>query len=641
MKYAVGDLVVDVGRQSVSRAGIAIPLPKLSYQLLLVLIRHAPNVVSLNDLLNEVWRDLVVSPDTVSKRVLLLRSALGDESRASRYIAVLRGRGYQLIADVSEIREVSGPLAPNEPVVAPAAPAKDSPDEAPTPDADGTTGPVGKESVTPALEHERRTLWSSRVVAVGLVTLLVAGVTAGLYWGRYAHAAGDRSVAVLPFVDLSAKHDEQYLSDGVAEEILHLLTKVPGLTVIGRTSSFQFRGKNEDLRSIGEQLNAAYLLEGSVRKGTDTLRITAQLVDARTGVHAWSETFDGPTDDVLQLEDRVSAAIVRKLELTVAPGYIRPRSLVKNPASYELMLRGLNALDRYDETGLQEASSLFKQAVDRDPTSADAMGLLALTYKMQAEFGFGNRAEGFEDARKDAMLAVQLDPASVWAHHALAGVYTYHDWNWAAARKEVEIVRTLAPGSGDAAYLAGMLAIAQGHWNEAATEITEALDKEPLDAGIYAELAAVQMLRGNLSAAETAARRVLQLSPAFSWGHYNLGEVLLARSEYQEALAEMNLEPMDDGRRQGLAMVYYSLGRQGDSDAALADEIKQKSDDNAFGIAEIYAHRGQPDEALTWLERAYTQKDPNLKYVRTSRSLQKMLGDPRFKEFLRKMNLSD
>ena len=174
-----------------------------------------------------------------------------------------------------------------------------------------------------------------------------------------ARAMSDKSIAVLPFADMSEKHDHEYFGDGMAEEILDLLTKIPDLTVIGRTSSFQFKGKNEDLRSIGTKLNAAYVLEGSVRNSGDQIRITAQLINTRTGAHEWSETYDRHIGDVLKLQDAISAAVVRELQLTVAPDNLSSRSTLKSAEAYDLILRGRHAADRLDRDGLDEAANFF------------------------------------------------------------------------------------------------------------------------------------------------------------------------------------------------------------------------------------------------------------------------------------------
>jgi adenylate cyclase len=255
----------------------------------------------------------------------------------------------------------------------------------------------------------------------------------------------DKSIAVLPFVDMSQKKDQEYFGDGMAEEILDLLAKIPGLTVIGRTSSFQFKGKNEDLRTIGTKLNAAYVLEGSVRNSGDQVRITAQLINTRTGAHEWSETYDRPIGDVLKLQDAIAAAVVRELQLAVDPGNLESRSTLKSAVTYDLILRGRHAADRWDKQGLDEAVTLFQQALDHDATSADAAAQLASAFESQGEEGFLPPAAAFEQARRVADMAVKLDPENPLAYYVLAQIHIIYDWDWAAADKETKQVSTIAP----------------------------------------------------------------------------------------------------------------------------------------------------------------------------------------------------
>jgi TolB-like protein/tetratricopeptide (TPR) repeat protein len=454
-------------------------------------------------------------------------------------------------------------------------------------------------------------------------------------------AISDKSIAVLPFMDMSEKKDQEYFADGMAEEILDLLAKIPGLTVIGRTSSFQFKGKNADLRTIGTQLNAAYILEGSVRKSGEQVRITAQLINARTGTHEWSETYDRRIGDVLKLQDAIAAAVVRELQLTVAPGYLNSRSTVKNADAYDLMLRGRHAADRYDKEGLDEAVTLFQQALDRDPTSADAAVGLAWAYETQGEFGFLAPAAAFEQARRAAATALKLDPKSAEAHAVLGQIHVVYDWDWAAAEREFQQAATLAPGSADVLSGEATLSLALGRWDDALRQIKAALAQDPLDAGSLNYLSDIQERRGHLPEADAARRRAREIRPNSAWGHYYLGRIMLARGDHDAALAEIQQETVDEGKQPGLAMVYYALGRKTDSDAALARMLKEQADGNAFGIAEVYAFRGQSDEAMHWLERAYAQKDAGLYYIKGDLPLKNLEADPRFKAFLRKMNLPD
>jgi TolB-like protein len=511
---------------------------------------------------------------------------------------------------------------------------------------------LGADASNPADRKRQPSYLTIHRVIAAVVFLVVAAIVIGVvvrYWPSKqgnAQAPGvaeisDKSVAVLPFTDMSQKKDQEYFGDGMAEEILDLLAKIPGLTVIGRTSSFQFKGKNEDLRTIGAKLNAAYVLEGSVRNSGDQVRITAQLINTRTGAHEWSETYDRPIGDVLKLQDAIAAAVVRELQLTVDPGYLPSRSTLKSADTYDLLLRGRHAADRWDKEGLDQAVTLFQQALDRDPTSADAEAELAFAhYKLGAD-SFLAAAAAFEPARREATTALQFDPQSVLAHLVLSRISMAYDWDWTAAEHEVQEVTRLAPGRADGLNGEAHLSVIMGRWDDALRLINAALAQDPLDANSFQFLALIQARRGHLPEAEAAIRRALNIRPTYAYGHYYLGLFLLERGNREAPLLEMERETTDDGKQAGLAMVYYALGRSEESDAALTRLVKERADVDAFMVAAVFAFRGQLDEAMQWLERAYLQKDASLFSVKFDPPLKNLEKDPRFKAFLKKMNLPE
>ena len=510
---------------------------------------------------------------------------------------------------------------------------------------------LGADARDPADRKRKPSYLTIKRVIAAAVLLAAAAIVVGVvvrYWpSKQGNAqapapaeVSEKSIAVLPFVDMSEKKDQEYFGDGMAEEILDLLAKIPGLTVIGRTSSFQFKGKNEDLRSIGAKLNAAYVLEGSVRSSGDQVRITAQLINTRTGAHEWSETYDRPIGDVLKLQDAIAAAVVRELQLTVASGYL-DRSNPKSSDAYDLLLRGRHAADRWDREGLDEAVTFFQQALDRDATLAEAAAELAHTYESQGEENYVAPAVAFEQARRAAATALKLDPGNARAHFVLGLIHIVYDWDWAGSESEFRQVATLAPGSSDASVGEANLSLALGHLDDALRQIKVALAQVPLRVSSLYDLAEIELRLGHVPEAEGAMRRGLDIRPTYDWGHWLLGLVLLARGDHNAALLEIQQVTADDGRQAGLAMVYHALHREADSDAALARLVKEHADDGAYMISNAYAIRGQSDEAIHWLERAYAQKDSGLYYVKVEMPLKSLETDARFKAFLKKMNLPE
>jgi TolB-like protein/tetratricopeptide (TPR) repeat protein len=501
-----------------------------------------------------------------------------------------------------------------------------------------------------ASSRVKRSFGMTKGLAVaGLVVIMTIGLAVGIHLLRSKQgnaqapvvaAISDKSIAVLPFADMSQKKDQEYFGDGMAEEILDLLAKIPGLTVIGRTSSFQFKGKNEDLRKIGTELNAAYVLEGSVRNSGDQVRITAQLINTRSGAHEWSETYDRPIGDVLKLQDAIAAVVVRELQLTVDSEFLN-RSTLKSTEAYDLLLRGRHAADRFDKEGLEEAERLFKQALDRDPTFVDATAALAYDYFNLGAYGFLAPQVAYERSRRAAADALKLDPQNALAHWTLGGIHQSYDWNWAAADQEFRQAATSAPGSWEALNGKAWLSLILGRWDEALSQIRAALVQDPLNPDSYEGLAWIQMGRGHLSEAEAAIRRALAVRPNYAWGHFMLGVVLLEQGNPNAALLEMQQEQQEVAQLSGQAMVYHAFGRTAEADAALARLLKDQAADNPFQIAAVYAFRRQPDEAMRWLEHAYTQKDFSLYLIKAWLPLESIKTDPRFKAFLKKMNLPE
>ena len=482
------------------------------------------------------------------------------------------------------------------------------------------------------------------VISIGVVVVL------GVHFGSQSHKAAqpaaavaitEKSIAVLPFVDLSEKHDQEYFADGMAEEVLDLLANIPGLRVIGRTSSFQFKGKNQDLRAIGSALGVSYVVEGSVRKSGERLRVTAQLIDAQDGSHLWSNTYDEPVGDTLKVQDQIASNLARALQVTVGADYQPERPSFKSAEAYDLYLRGRHAYDRADKESLESAAAYFQQALALDPTCVPAFGWLAATQLEIAGFGYVEPHEGYEAARRSAQRALALDPKSSFPYAVLSIVQLQYDWNWAAAERDAREALRLKPSDPAAIGTLGQVYLALGRWHEAERLLKTALTLDPLSVDWYNQLTNVQIATGRLSEAEATTRKMLLISPTFGEIHLDLGLVLLLQGNLQGSLAEMQQEQSDWSRDVGLAMVYHALGRRAESDAALTRVVHEHAQDDAWEIADAYAYRGELDQAFAWLERAYRQKDSGLYQIKGDPWFKKLAGDPRYKAFLRKMNLPE
>lgn len=450
----------------------------------------------------------------------------------------------------------------------------------------------------------------------------------------------DKSIAVLPFADMSEQKDQEYFADGMAEEILNLLVKIPELKVIARTSSFQFKGKSTDLRTIGAMLGAAYVVEGSVRRSGEHFRVTAQLIDTRDGAHHWSETYDRDIGDVIKVQGEVATSLVRALQLEVAT----PVGLLSQPSprsneAYDIYLRGLHAKEQFNQRGEEEALADFRRALELDSTFVAAAESLAVTLANIAFSGYVPPRTAWEQARAASQTILGLNPKSALAHGLLGIVHVRYDWDWPGADREFTIARGLSPNRPFVLNYAAKLRMALGDWNGAADLVSAASTLDPLDPGFEFGRGLLYLRMGRTADAERAFRRMLDISPTFEEGHFYLGTTLLLDGKADAALLEMRKETRPAWQMAGLALAYHASQRTAEAAAALARFEAEHANDLAMQIAEVHAFRNEKSQAFTWLERAFAQKDVNLWSIKGDPLLKDLEGDPRYGAFLRKMNL--
>jgi TolB-like protein/tetratricopeptide (TPR) repeat protein len=520
------------------------------------------------------------------------------------------------------------------------------------------TSGIGSPLIATSVSHDAhrprplsRRSWMLAVAVTMVAALLVYGF-AERFWpskhittGQSAiadrNAVTDKSIAVLPFEDMSEKKDQGYFADGIAEEVLDRLAKVPELKVVGRRSSFQFKGQNEDPANVGAALGVAYLLEGSVRRDGEHVRVGAQLVEARTGSQIWSDRFDSEVIDVLRVQDTIAAELARALQIAVEAD-ATPRSSVKSPQALEAYLRGLQSYASHTVIGCEAAVADFQRALMLDPTFAPAAIGLAKVYIYMGSLAWLPTPVAFEHAREAALLAQRLDPKSPSPHIFLAEIHKHYDWDWAGANRELQQAFLLGPRDSYGAQTASSLAAALGRWDEARQLGIEAITLDPLDPEVQGNPGFEIYLRtGDLGEAEQSFRRALQIAPAWGSGHYFLGVALMLQGHHDAALAEFQKETPADGQLEGSAMIYFIDGRKSQSDARLADAIRQNATTWASEIARVYAFRGEKDRAFEWLDRAYDARDEDLYFIKGDPLIKNLEGDPRYKAFLHKMNLPE
>jgi TolB-like protein/Tfp pilus assembly protein PilF len=451
----------------------------------------------------------------------------------------------------------------------------------------------------------------------------------------------DKSIAVLPFLDLSEKKDQEYFADGMAAEIIDLLVRVPHLGVIGRTSSFQFKGKNTDLREIGKALGAAYVLEGSIRRSQDRIRVSVQLIDARDGSHRWSESYDRPIGDVLKVQDDIAAGLVRAIQVQVGAADLPARTTVVNLKAYNLFLRARAARDRQDIQGQEDAVGYCAQALKIDPTFVPAA--VGLAWASIAIFNYTRTEADASQARAAIDAALRLDPNLPEMHAQRAWLYLNHGLHWEMAEAEIKHALQMDPESYFIQNEAGKLACVLGRWDEAMRYFRAALSLDPFNPALIGNSAACLLRSGHFVEAEEQIRHALAISPTNDPGWAIFGRILLARGEFAAALDAFHHTTWRHNRLVGLTAVYYAMGRRAESDQAMRQLEAEAAAEDPYEVAEGRAYRGEFEEALKWLERAEAQKNVDVVVagIKGDPAFARYTADPRYRAWLRKMNLRD
>ena len=498
------------------------------------------------------------------------------------------------------------------------------------------------EGVPPEAQAKRPRL------ALVLVALAIAAGGSLAWYGasrRVAPAplAAAASIAVLPLTDMSAQHDQEYFGDGLSEELLNLLARVPGLHVAGRTSSFAFKGKGDDLRAIGQKLNVATILEGSVRKSGDRIRITTQLINAADGYHLWSETYDRKLTDVFAVQDEIAAAVVNALRIKLLPAQAPSSVRTANPEAYNEFLLGKQFANQGSFEGFRRGVDAFQKAVALDARYAPAWAGLSL-----AEGRLGDYGESVEAVRSlqeralasgEKAVALEPDLAEAWLARGVMRAIVRRDWN--GVRTDLERAQALSPDSAETLRgVATWTLLPAGRYQEAIAILRRSCAIDPLNAEGWTNLGLALRDSGDLAAAREALARAVEIAPDGDLSGMLFGSVFLLGGEPAEALAAFGRSGSAVARLFGTALAQHDLGHANESAAALATFIERYAAGWAYQVADVYAWTGDRDRAIEWLERAWLHRDPGLLFlVRGDALLRGLHDDPRFSAVLRKLNL--
>lgn len=628
--YRFGRFLLDPVERILSCDGVAVSLTPKAFDTLVCLVRNQGRMVTKDELLRQIWPDTFVEEINLAVNISTIRKALGESAQECRFIATVPGHGYRFVAEVRNVPNRNGNVRLFHST-------EDASMVAALADHE-----VGPEAVVAAAKRGRLRF---AILVVG--ALLIAAIVTSYFGGRVrktsASTPGEASIAVLPFTDLSPQQDQQYFTDGLAEELINNLGHVTGLKVVARSSAFEFRGRNENLRSVGRKLGVSNILEGSVRKEGDRFRISVELTNADSGFQLWSQIYDRKISDIFAVQDEIASAVSGVLEITLLGrnGSAIPSAVLRtSPEAYQAYLQGRYFQGRSEnKDDLEKAVTFANQAIQLDARYAPAWVLRSTTYNLMAGFGLIGNTEGMRKARQDAQHAIALDPNLASAYLALGDIQLSYDWDWSGAEASGKKAAELEPGSADVLRYQSLLDEVLGRLPEAVKAQKRALMLDPLLARSYTSLGAQLYELGKYEDAGIAFHKALELNPQKGHDHALQGEVFLAQGRPEQALAEIEEEPSKFWRHLTEALAYAALNRLGESDAALNAVIATDQNGAAFEIAEVYAYRGQTDKAFTWLDRAYRQRDGGLTYMKVDPLLKSLRHDPRYAELLREMHL--
>ncbi len=481
--------------------------------------------------------------------------------------------------------------------------------------------------------------WIIAIMAVAIVLLL----TNTFVWHKGAGLSADadnvpiaeHSIAVLPFVNMSSDKEQEYFSDGISEELLNLLAKIPQLQVTARTSSFSFKGKEVAIPEIARALHVAHVLEGSVRKAGKSVRITAQLIRAGTDTHLWSQTYDRKLDDIFAIQDEIAADVVKQLKVTLLGE--APRARTTNPEAYALYLQAVQFGRQNTPEAFNQSDALYRKVLAIDPRYAPAWDELSRNLTNETGQSLLSTKEGFAQAREAAMKALAIDPDYAPAYARLGWIAMYGENDLAGAAQHFN--RALALDPADLNVLTGSASLLNSLGRpEDALALDEAIvHRDPVNVTSLFNLGLDQRTVGRLDAAIASFRTVLSLAPSRGAARSQLGNSLLLKGDAQGALSEMEQETVDSWKMISLPMAYHALGRKADSDAALAALIAKYEKDGPYNIAYVYGYLGEADKAFAWLDKAVEYGDSGIGEIVTETLFDKIHADPRWLPFLHKI----
>ena len=573
------------------------------FNIILYLVENQDRVVSRDELLDTIWKDKIVSDASISNHIKLARKALDDDGVKQAIIKTIHGRGYQFIANCECIEE---------------------------PEKKKQTDLEGKNNSKPK-PLQSLLLTILMVVLVG--TWLIKPGTAALK----STAKMEKSIAVLAFKDFSPKSDQAYFAEGMSEELINLFTRIPGLRVASRTSSFSFKNKDIRLREIGKELNVDYVMEGSVRKSGNLLRITIQLIRVNDESHIWSETYDHDVQDIFEVQDEIAIAVTEQLKINLIKGMIK--STPVDSTAYTLYLQAIYLLKENTQESITKALKLIGNSIAIDANYAPAWTVYSRILYTVAVYSYKKENKGaFVLAKQAVIKALEIDPSYAKAYGQMV-LINLLEWDMQAAQKNIDKAMNLNEKSSSIIGVAAYHLQLTGQLAKNIKMLENAINFDPLNDIHYLNLGIVYLLLYRLDEAYSAIEKYEYYHPEAVAMHAMKSHVLLAMGKNKEALIEANKEVNDYWKLSTLGFATYANGDFNRADEIL-DELIDVYGTNLPGhIASLYAFRNDSDNAFKWLEISYVQHQPGLIHVINFQSLRNLWSDPRWDVFIKKIGL--
>jgi TolB-like protein/DNA-binding winged helix-turn-helix (wHTH) protein/Tfp pilus assembly protein PilF len=626
-----GDYELDPQTCRLSRQGRVLKLERIPTEILLFLIEHKGELVSREQIADRIWgKDVFLDTDnSINGAIRKIRQVLKDDAEQPRFVQTITGRGYRFIGAITESE---------------AAPAADS-----TPPSLSDSG----SAISPAATAQRRTDWRL-LTAASLALLLFAALAGWIVWSRSraAQAKPDKvMLAVLPFDNLTGDPAQEYFSDGLTEEMITQMGSLnpAHLGVIGRTSVMRYKTTRTPLDQIGRELGVQYVLEGSIRRDANSVRVAAQLIQTNDQTHVWARQYDRELTGLLSLQGEIAREIADEIQLTLgndrsAP--VRVNVPAQNYEAYDLYLRGQYFFNKRTAADLEQAITYFEQAIGKDPSYARAYAGIAGSYALLPGFNGHPQGEFIAKGRPAALKALQLDDSLAEAHTALALIVQNFDWDWQTAEKEFRRAIELNPNYATAHHWYAEHLMWRGRFDEALQESERARQLDPLSLIIAADNGAILYFSRQYDRAIEKWRSVLEMDPDFRRAHLIIG-AYTEKGLFDQALAEHDrLRPKNQGFPWYWSWVAYIHGRAGQTAEARHAQhellrLNRNGQVDPFIVASAYLGTSDKEQVLAWLEKAYAAHSTNLVSLKVNPGYDFLRSDPRFQDLLRRVGLAE